>query len=97
MAPLIVLTCAGGKQVKHILPHLAKQDVLLRLIVNSESSAQRLKQQYPEAQVEQADLIDPKLCKHIARDATTIFHLGSWMARHLMTSTDYNRPTTAPI
>jgi uncharacterized protein YbjT (DUF2867 family) len=77
MPELIVLTCASGRQCSAIVPQLyADPRYSLRLVVNSESSRQRLSKQYPEAHVVQANLQVPPNCAKILEGATTIFYVG---------------------
>ena len=52
---LLLITCASGKQARAILHHVAPQWKRLRLQCASESSAQKLKKEYPNADVVQWD------------------------------------------
>lgn len=72
---LIVLTCASGNQCAHLIPLLYNEHKL-RLVVNSENSAKKLKDQWPGADVVQADLQEPKDAQRILKGATAAFHLG---------------------
>jgi uncharacterized protein YbjT (DUF2867 family) len=84
MPELIVLTCASGKQCSHIIPLLYQHpsEYRLRLIVHSQTSQARLEQQYPEAEVLQANLGDPSDCARILRDATVIYYIGPSFQPH---------------
>ncbi|KAI9695702.1 MAG: hypothetical protein M1820_008465 [Bogoriella megaspora] len=73
---LILVTCASGKQCSHLLPHLAKKWKRLRLQVNSSSSYERLKQQYPHAEVVQVDLANRNAVDILAIGVTAIYLVG---------------------
>ena len=72
---LIVLTGASGQQCRALLKHLYPK-FSLRLAVNSSSSLDRLRQQYPSAEVVQADLALPQDCTQITHGASTVYHVG---------------------
>jgi uncharacterized protein YbjT (DUF2867 family) len=72
---LLVFTCASGKQCSRILPHLYGK-YTLRLAVNSEHSVQRLKNEYPDAEIVRVDLDNPTDCRQIVTGATSVFHIG---------------------
>ncbi|KAK5936626.1 hypothetical protein PMZ80_011091 [Knufia obscura] len=72
---LVVVTCASGKQGSHLVP-LLHTHYRLRLVVNSSASATRLQQQYPSAEVVQADLAQPNDCITILDGATAVYHIG---------------------
>jgi uncharacterized protein YbjT (DUF2867 family) len=72
---LIVITCAAGRQCAHIIPFLYPK-YPLRLIVNSPTSQSRLKNEYPNADVIQADITSRTSCSEILQDATHVFHIG---------------------
>ncbi|SCU82016.1 LAMI_0B08614g1_1 [Lachancea mirantina] len=77
MTELIVLTCASGRQCSGIIPLLyGKPSYLLRLVVNSTSSLQRLSKQWPAAEVVQANLRSPDDCSKILHGATAIVFIG---------------------
>ena len=77
MPDLIVLTCASGKQCAHIIPLLYNDpSYSLRLIVNSASSLERLRKQYPNAEVIQASLQLPPDCAKILNGVTTIYYVS---------------------
>lgn len=73
---LLLITCASGKQASHILPLVYGIWKHLRLVVNSATSEDRLKKQYPTAEVIRADLCNPKDCHRIMTNVTTVFHIG---------------------
>lgn len=82
MSELLVLTCASGKQGAHIIPLLYEKPhspFHLRLVVNSEASAARLSEQYPKAEVVQADLVSIADCYRIVKGASTVYHIGPSM------------------
>ena len=84
MAPtneLVVVTCASGKQATHVIPRLYP-DYNLRLIVNTQSSLDRLKEQYPSAEIVQADLAQPNDCANALNGATTVYHIGPSIHPH---------------
>lgn len=78
---LVVITCASGKQCAHLIPRLYPK-YGLRLVVNSESSLNRLKSNYPNAEVIQADLTEPSLCRKLLVDARKIYHVGPSLHPH---------------
>ncbi|KAJ9198004.1 hypothetical protein DTO207G8_4434 [Paecilomyces variotii] len=53
---LILVTCASGKQAPYLLRHLQPKWERLRLTAHSDTSVQRLKEQYPKAEVVKADM-----------------------------------------
>lgn len=74
---MIVITCASGKQASSFIPLLISNKFEpLRLVVNSSTSADRLKSQYPSIEVVRADLSKPDDCKMIVEGATTIYHVN---------------------
>lgn len=78
MAPLIILTCASGKQCSRLLPLLARHpnNYRLRLAVNSPTSRERLQAQYPTAEVLQVDLLSPTAVSNLVADANIIYYIG---------------------
>ena len=78
MGDLIVLTCASGKQCSKLVPLLYNDDSQrkLRLVVNSRASMERLEQQYPNAEVLQADLRLPQDCTKLLAGAATIYYIS---------------------
>ena len=73
---LILVTCASGKQASHLLPHLSQKFKRLRLACNSPTSAERLRKQYPDAEVVQTNLEEPSSCRILLHNVTTVFHVG---------------------
>ncbi|PVH68016.1 putative nucleoside-diphosphate-sugar epimerase [Cadophora sp. DSE1049] len=84
MPELIVLTCASGKQCSQIIPLLYPQSSLfkLRLVVHSPSSLARLQEQYPEAEVLQANLDDPHDCAKITDGASVLYYVSPTFQPH---------------
>lgn len=84
MPELIALTCASGKQCSQIIPLLYPQSSLyrLRLVVNSSSSFARLQEQYPEAEVLQANLNDPHDCTKIVDGASVVYYVSPTFHPH---------------
>lgn len=77
MSELIVLTSAGGKQCAHIIPRLINNPAYtLRLVVNRPASVNSLKEQYPKAEIVQADLAQPSDVARIVSDANVVLHIG---------------------
>jgi len=80
---LIVITCASGKQCSHLIPNLYETpSTRLRLVVNSENSLDRLQQQYPSAEVIQADLTSTSNVARILQGATAVYHVGPSFHAH---------------
>lgn len=75
LADLVVITCAAGRQCAYLIPLLYSK-VQLRLVVNSDKSVARLKSEYPNAEVVQADMINPPDCATIVKGATTVYNIG---------------------
>jgi uncharacterized protein YbjT (DUF2867 family) len=78
MPQLIVLTCASGRQCSALIPRLYAEPhtYTLRLVVNSQSSLDRLSNQYPQAEVVRADFRVPDDCGRVLQGASTIFYVG---------------------
>lgn len=80
---LIVLTGASGKICSDLTPLLyGKTSYRLRLVVNSAASLEKLKAQYPKAEVEQADLTFPNDARKVLRGATSLYHVGPSLHLH---------------
>ena len=73
---LILVTCASGKQASALLPSLSSSFRRLRLACHSNSSAQRLRSQYPNAEVVQPDLTNPSACLDLLEGVSTVLHIG---------------------
>ena len=73
---VILVTCASGKQASFLLPFLVKKWKHLRLAVHSPESRDRLTKDYPDAEVLQANLAEPKECKQILQNVTAVYHIG---------------------
>ena len=77
MADLVVLTSASGKQCSKIIPRLISNPAYtLRLVASRPESIDVLKQQYPKAEVVQADLAQPNDVTRIVSDANVVLHIG---------------------
>ncbi|KAL0264396.1 hypothetical protein SLS55_000346 [Diplodia seriata] len=73
---LLLITCASGKQASRLLALLHNKWKRLRLVVNSPSSEQRLKQQYPGADVTRASLENVDEARRIMAGVATVCHIG---------------------
>lgn len=73
---LILVTSASGKQASFLLPFLVKKWKNLRLAVHSQGSRETLAKEYPEADVLQADLAEPKDCQNLLKGVTALYHIG---------------------
>ena len=76
--PLILVTCASGKQATALLPLLTTHSphLRLRLACHSPASATRLRTLYPHAEVLTPDLTSPSACHALLDSVTTCFHIG---------------------
>lgn len=73
---LVLVTCASGKQASHLIPRLLGKWKRLRLACNSPASVDRLRKQYPDAEVVKIDLAEPASCRSLLHGVTTVFHIG---------------------
>lgn len=73
---LLLITCASGKQASRLIPLFYGKWQRLRLVVNSPSSEERLKRQWPDAEVIRADLFSAAECHRIMAGVTTALHIG---------------------
>lgn len=77
MSELLVITCPSGKQCAHLIPLLYnKGQWKLRLAAHSQSSVEKLKSQYPDAEVVQVDLNSFSDCQALLTGATAVYHVG---------------------
>ncbi|KIW20210.1 hypothetical protein PV08_00785 [Exophiala spinifera] len=77
MSELVVVTCASGKQCGQLIPILYLDPrYKLRLVVHSETSLDRLKTKYPEAEVIRAEFGSTKDCARILDGATTLYYIS---------------------
>ena len=77
MAEILVVTCPSGKQCSHLLPLIYDEGKFtLRLAAHSNASSEKLKKQYPEAEVVQSDITDLNSCLRLLEGATSVFHVG---------------------
>ena len=67
---LLLVIMASGKQAEGLLPHVVKKWKRLRLHANSDSSKDRLQKAYPNAEITQCDLSDPRDCKKLLEGVT---------------------------
>ena len=79
---LLLVTCASGKQASFLLPFLSMKWKKLRLAVNSQASRENLKHIYPDAEVVQADLAEPKDCQKLLEGVTAAYHIGPPLHPH---------------
>lgn len=73
---LVLITCASGKQGTALVPLLIGKWKRLRLAANSDASVKRLQDQYPDAEVVQADMLNPQDCHRIMANVTAVYHVG---------------------
>ncbi|KIW02224.1 uncharacterized protein PV09_06378 [Verruconis gallopava] len=73
---LLLITCAGGKQASALIPILRPKWKKLRLAVHSDVSARALREKYPDADVVQADLVNPDDARRIMSGVSAIYHVG---------------------
>jgi len=78
---LVVITCASGNQSPPLIT-LLYQKVALRLVIRSQSSADRLRKQYPDAEIIQADMALPSDCARILQGASSIYYVGPGIHPH---------------
>lgn len=77
MSEILVVTCPSGKQCSHLLPLLHNQGrFALRLAAHSKDSQERLKAKYPDAEVVESDISEPKACHQLLKGATAVYHVG---------------------
>ncbi|KAK6837679.1 hypothetical protein RU639_001271 [Aspergillus parasiticus] len=73
MSEILVITCPSGKQCSRLIPLLYNKGKFhLRLAAHSEASAQKLKVQYPDADVVTTDLQSLSDCRKLLHGATAI-------------------------
>ncbi len=79
---LLLVTCASGNQASHLLPQLHGKWKNLRLAVRSADSENRLRAQYPHAQVVRGDLMDRAFVKSIMKGVASVFYIGPGFHPH---------------
>lgn len=79
---VILLTCASGKQCSRLIPLLYGKWKQLRLVVNSASSEERLRAQYPDASVVRADMARAEDAQRILAGVTTVLYIGPSLHSH---------------
>ncbi|CBF89311.1 hypothetical protein AN0524.2 [Aspergillus nidulans FGSC A4] len=73
MSEILVITCPSGKQCSRLIPLLYKKSrFTLRLAAHSESSARKLRECYPEAEIVRTDLQSLADCRKLLQGATAI-------------------------
>jgi uncharacterized protein YbjT (DUF2867 family) len=73
---LILVTCASGKQGSALIPQLIGKWKRIRLAVNSTSSEERLKKQYPNLEIVRADMSIAADAKRLIEGVTAVFYVG---------------------
>lgn len=77
MSEILVITCPSGKQCSHLIPQVYdKGQFQLRLAAQSESSAAKLKEKYPKAEVVVVELTSLPSCQDLVAGASVIYHVG---------------------
>ena len=77
MSEILVVTCPNGKQCAQLLPLVYKKGKFkLRLAAHSQASQDKLKKQYPDAEVVQCDVSSLSDCQRLLQGATAVFHVG---------------------
>jgi uncharacterized protein YbjT (DUF2867 family) len=79
---LVVITCASGKQGSHLVPLVHGKWKRLRLAINSSSSEERLKKQYPDAEVVRGDMAIAADAARLLKGSTAVFYVGPSMHPH---------------
>jgi uncharacterized protein YbjT (DUF2867 family) len=77
---VLLLTCASGKQCARLIPLVYGRWKRLRLVVHSASSEERLKAQYPDADVVRGDMSRAEDAKRILSDVTSVLYIGPSLA-----------------
>lgn len=72
---LLLIAGASGKQSTHLLRQIAPKWKHLRLLAHSDNSVQRLKEHYPNAEVEKANLFDRADCARVLNGVTAVWYL----------------------
>ncbi|KAF7161692.1 hypothetical protein CNMCM5623_007179 [Aspergillus felis] len=73
---VLLLTCASGKQCSRLIPLLYNQWKHLRLVVNTVSSEESLKTQWPNATVMRADMARIEDARCLLSGVTTVLYIG---------------------
>lgn len=93
---LILVFAAAGKQTRLLVPLLAKNFKNLRLVVNSEASQQKLRSQFPDADIIRVDQSDPKAMREVFRGVTAVYYVGPSM-HHQETQNGYHAVDAAIV
>lgn len=73
MPEILVITCPSGKQCSRLIPLVYDQERFsLRLAAHSQHSVDKLKKQYPKAEVVAVDLQSSSDCSKLLHGATAI-------------------------
>ena len=78
---LLLFIGASGKQCAHIIPYFYRQ-CRLRLVVNTTASLKRLEEQYPDAEIVQADIEQPSQCRGLLAGVTSVYYTGPTYRPH---------------
>ena len=73
---------SSGKQAALLLPFLIPKWKNVRLAVNSDTSRDRMKNEYSSAEIVQVDLTEPKECRNLLDGVTAVYHIGPSMHPH---------------
>ncbi|KAF9882766.1 hypothetical protein FE257_005301 [Aspergillus nanangensis] len=79
---VVLLTCASGKQCSRLIPLLYDKWKHLRLAVNTVSSEERLKTEYPNATVMRVDMSRTDDARRILSGVTTVLYIGPSVHDH---------------
>jgi uncharacterized protein YbjT (DUF2867 family) len=72
---VLAITCAAGNQCEYVIP-LLYDKVSLRLVANSDKSAEKLRSKWPKAEVIKANMLCPPDCARIVQGAAAVFVIG---------------------
>jgi uncharacterized protein YbjT (DUF2867 family) len=73
MSDILVITCPSGKQCSHLIPLLYNKGIFkLRLAAHSQTSADKLKTRYSDAEIMSIDLVSLPDCRRLLLGATAI-------------------------
>jgi hypothetical protein len=73
---LVLIICASGKQASTLVPVPQGEWKRLRLAVHSDQSTQHLCEKHPDAEVVQANLVNPTDTKRIMNEVSAVYHVG---------------------
>ncbi|KAJ9309215.1 hypothetical protein DTO217A2_1153 [Paecilomyces variotii] len=78
----IYITLLGACTAPYLLRHLQPKWKRLQLTAHSDTSVQRLKEQYPKAEVVKADMNDAADASRLLSGVTAIWHIGPSLHPH---------------